>query len=44
VDLKEIGYEISGSTKGWEFIDCMSDYQLLKKDSASWSQFIGNVK
>jgi hypothetical protein len=30
----EHGNEISGSIKGGEFLDYISDYQLLKKDSA----------
>jgi hypothetical protein len=27
----------SGSLTGMEFLDQLSDYQLLKKDSAPWS-------
>jgi hypothetical protein len=27
--------ESSGCTKGGELLDCLSDYQLLKKDSAA---------
>jgi hypothetical protein len=30
----EQGSEPSGSTKGGEFLNYLSDYQLLKKDSA----------
>jgi hypothetical protein len=30
----EHGNEISDSIKGGEFLDQLSDYQLLKKDSA----------
>jgi len=26
--------ELTGSITGEEFLDCLSDYQLLKKDSA----------
>jgi hypothetical protein len=33
----EHGTEISGSIKGREFIDWLSNYQLLQKDSAPWS-------
>jgi hypothetical protein len=33
----EHGNEHSGSIKGGEFLDCMSDYWLLKKDSAPLS-------
>jgi hypothetical protein len=28
----------SGLIKGGEFLDWLSDYQHLKKDSAAWSQ------
>jgi hypothetical protein len=28
--------ETSGSIKGGEFLDYLSDYQLLKEDSAPW--------
>jgi hypothetical protein len=34
------GDELSGSTKGGEFLDYRSDYQLLKKDSAPLSQSV----
>jgi hypothetical protein len=33
----EHGDEPSGYIKGGEFGDLLSDYQLLKKDSAPWS-------
>jgi hypothetical protein len=33
----EHGYEISGSIKGGEFLDCLSEYSLLKKNFAPWS-------
>jgi hypothetical protein len=33
----EHGDEPSGSIKYWEFPEQLSDYQLLKDDSASWS-------
>jgi hypothetical protein len=33
----EHGNEPSGSIKGGEFLDLLSDYYLLKKDSAPWS-------
>jgi hypothetical protein len=33
----EHGNEPSGSTKGGEFLGYLSDYQLLKKDSAPWN-------
>jgi hypothetical protein len=29
--------ELSGSIRGGKFPDEMSDYQILKKDSASWT-------
>jgi hypothetical protein len=32
----EHGNEPAGSIKGGEFLDHMSDYQILKKDSAPW--------
>jgi hypothetical protein len=32
------GNETSGSTKGGEFLDYLSNYQLIKKDSAPWSR------
>jgi hypothetical protein len=28
--------ETSVSIKGWEFLDHLNDYWLLKKDSGSW--------
>jgi hypothetical protein len=31
------GNETSDSTKGGDFTDYLSDYQLLNKDSAPWS-------
>jgi hypothetical protein len=33
----EHGNESSGSIKGVEFLDYLSDYQLPNKDSAPWS-------
>jgi hypothetical protein len=30
------GNEISGSIKGREFLDCLSDCQLVKKGSGPW--------
>jgi hypothetical protein len=33
----ERGNETSGSIKGGEFIDYLSNYQFLKKDSTPWS-------
>jgi hypothetical protein len=29
--------EPSGSIKGGEFLDCVSDYQLFEKNSSLWS-------
>jgi hypothetical protein len=34
--LCENGNELSGSIKSREFLDYLSDYQLLKKDSVPW--------
>jgi hypothetical protein len=34
--------EPSGSIKGEEFLDYVSDYQLLKKDSTPWNWFVTN--
>jgi hypothetical protein len=36
-DFFELGNKAAGSTKGSEFLDELSDYQLLKKDSAPLS-------
>jgi hypothetical protein len=36
-DSCEYDNEPSGFVKGGEFLDQLSDYQLLKKDSAPWS-------
>jgi hypothetical protein len=36
----EHGDEHMGSIKGGEFLDKLSDYYLLKKDSASWSYVV----
>jgi hypothetical protein len=33
----EHGNEPSGSIKGGEFLDKMSDYKLINRDSAPWS-------
>jgi hypothetical protein len=32
------GNELLGSSKGGEFLDCVSDYKRFKNDSASWGQ------
>jgi hypothetical protein len=37
----EHGNEPSGSIKGVEFLDWLSDCKLLKKDYASWSYGAG---
>jgi hypothetical protein len=37
VGICKDGSEPSDSTKGRQFLDYLSDYWLLKKDSASWS-------
>jgi hypothetical protein len=34
------GNEPFGSINDWEFLDWLSDYQLLKKDSAPWSWLV----
>jgi hypothetical protein len=34
----EHGNELSGSIKGGQLFDYLSDYLLLKKDCAPWSQ------
>jgi hypothetical protein len=36
----EHGSEHSGSIIGREFLDCMSDYKLLKEDSAPWTYLL----
>jgi hypothetical protein len=36
----EHGNEPSGSVKGWEFLDKLTDYQLLWKDSAAWTYLL----
>jgi hypothetical protein len=36
----EHGNERSGSIKGREFLDGLSDFQLLKKGPAPWSYFV----
>jgi hypothetical protein len=36
VDSCEHGNELSVSIKGGKFIDLLSDYKLLDKDSAPW--------
>jgi hypothetical protein len=36
----EHGDERSSSIEGREFLDWLSDYELLKKDSAPWSKII----
>jgi hypothetical protein len=40
VSCCEHGNEPSGSLKGGELIDQLSDSESLKKDSAPWSQFV----
>jgi hypothetical protein len=34
---REHNIEFSGSINGGEFLDQLSDYYLLKKDTAAWS-------
>jgi hypothetical protein len=41
VGSSEHGNETSGSLKAWEFLDWLSGYKLLKKDSARWSWLVG---
>jgi hypothetical protein len=36
----EHGNEHSGSIKYWEILEKLSDWWLLKKDSATWSYFL----
>jgi hypothetical protein len=33
--------EPSGSRKGWEYLDWLSDWQLLNKYSVPWSLLVG---
>jgi hypothetical protein len=33
--------ELSGSIQGGEFLDYLSEYHLLKKDSVLWSWLVG---
>jgi hypothetical protein len=40
VDSFELGDEPSGSIKGWEFLDSVSNCWLLKKDTALWSGLV----
>jgi hypothetical protein len=37
----EHGHKYSGSIKGGEFLDWLSEYQLLVEESAPWS-YLGN--
>jgi hypothetical protein len=37
----EHGNELLGSITGGKFLDWLSDYWLLKKDSAAWSWLVG---
>jgi hypothetical protein len=37
----EHGNEPSGIINGGEFLDWLSDYQLLEEDSAPWSWLVG---
>jgi hypothetical protein len=39
-EIGENGNEPSGSIKGGEFLDSLSDYQLLNEDSAPWSYLV----
>jgi hypothetical protein len=39
-DLCGLSNEPSGSIKGMEFFDLLSDHQVLKKASALWSEFV----
>jgi len=39
-DFREHGNEPSGSIKGRVFRDYLSDYQLVKKDSAPWKELV----
>jgi hypothetical protein len=36
----EHGNELSGSIKGGEFLDCLSNYQLVRMDPAPWSYLV----
>jgi hypothetical protein len=36
--LCEHGNEVPGSIKCYEIVDWLSNYQLLKKDCAAWSE------
>jgi len=36
-DCWELGNELSGSIKAWEFLDELSDCHLLNRNSAPWS-------
>lgn len=37
------GKEPPGSIEGWEFIGFLSDCDLVKNDTAPWSQMIGII-
>jgi hypothetical protein len=39
----EYGNEPSGSIKDGEFLDYLSNYNLLKKDSAPWSSLLSEL-
>jgi len=39
----EHGNASSGSMKGWEYLDQLSDYQPFKKDSVPWSLLISVI-
>jgi hypothetical protein len=41
VNFCKHGNELSGFIKGGEFLEYLSDYQLHKEDSASWSWLVG---
>jgi hypothetical protein len=41
VDPCDCSNEPSGSIKGRELLDYLSNYLLLKEDSAPWSQLVG---
>jgi hypothetical protein len=38
----EYGNELPASIKGGEFLDWLSDCQLLEKDSLPWSYLVGS--
>jgi hypothetical protein len=40
IEFSKCCYEPSDSTKGPQFIDTLSDYELVKSDNATWSSRI----